>query len=63
MSSGDMYSGYIGKLIEELEKLPGIGSKSAQRMAFHIIGMPKERVEKLSSAIMEAKEHIRDCEE
>jgi recombination protein RecR len=63
MSSGEMYSGYIGKLIEELEKLPGIGSKSAQRMAFHIIGMPKERVEKLSNAILEAKEHIRYCED
>ena len=56
-----MYSGYIGKLIEELEKLPGIGNKSAERLAFHIIGMPKDRADKLSKAITEAKEHICYC--
>lgn len=61
MSSGDMYSGYIGKLIEELERLPGIGNKSAERLAFYIIGLPKERVDKLSAALTEAKEHIRCC--
>ena len=61
MSSGDMYSGYIGKLIEELERLPGIGNKSAERLAFYIIGLPKERVDKLSNALTEAKEHIRCC--
>ena len=36
----DLYSGYINKLIDELSGLPGIGSKSAQRLAFHIINMP-----------------------
>ena len=56
-----MYSGYIGKLIEELEKLPGIGTKSAERLAFHIIGMPAERVDKLAGALKEAKAHIRYC--
>ena len=56
-----MYSGYIGKLIEELERLPGIGNKSAERLAFYIIGLPKERVDKLSNALTEAKEHIRCC--
>ena len=61
MGSGEMYSGYIGKLIEELEKLPGIGTKSAERLAFHIIGLPAERVEKLSTALTEAKQHIRYC--
>ena len=61
MSSGDMYSGYIGKLIEELERLPGIGNKSAERLAFYIIGLPKERVDKLSNALTEAKEHLRCC--
>lgn len=61
MGSGEMYSGYIGKLIEELEKLPGIGTKSAERLAFHIIGMPAERVERLSGALTEAKAHIRYC--
>ena len=44
-----------------MEKLPGIGNKSAERLAFHIIGLPKERVDKLSTALLEAKEHIRYC--
>ena len=43
----DLYSGHINKLIDELAGLPGIGSKSAQRLAFHLIHMPKERVERL----------------
>ena len=51
----DLYSGYINKLIEELAALPGIGSKSAQRLAFHLINMPKEKVEKLANVMMEAK--------
>lgn len=59
----EMYSGYIGKLIEELEKLPGIGTKSAQRMAFYIIGLPKDRVDRLTGAIVAAKEHIGYCKE
>ncbi|OOB77736.1 MAG: recombination protein RecR [Epulopiscium sp. Nele67-Bin001] len=48
-------------LIDEFARLPGIGLKSAQRLAFHIIAMPKERVEQLSNAIVEAKEHIGYC--
>ncbi|MDE6882133.1 MAG: recombination mediator RecR [Lachnospiraceae bacterium] len=59
----DLYSGYINKLIEELAGLPGIGSKSAQRLAFHIINMSKARVEHLSRVILEAKENVRYCEE
>ena len=43
----DYYSSQITKLIEELSKLPGVGAKSAQRLAFHIINMPKEQVEEL----------------
>ena len=38
----ELYSGHINKLIEELAALPGIGSKSAQRLAFHLIGMRSE---------------------
>ena len=38
----ELYSGQINKLIEELAALPGIGSKSAQRLAFHLINMPKD---------------------
>ncbi len=59
----DMYSGYIGRLISELSVLPGIGNKTAQRLAFHIINMPAEQVEKLAGAMTEAKEHIRYCSE
>ena len=55
------YSEQISKLIEELSSLPGIGSKSAQRLAFHIIGMPQERVERLSNVIVEAKRKVRYC--
>ena len=44
----DYYSSQITKLIEELSKLPGVGAKSAQRLAFHIINMPKEQVEELA---------------
>ena len=48
----DYYSKQISKLIEELSSLPGIGSKSAQRLAFHILNMPMEKVEKLSGTIL-----------
>ena len=44
----DYYSSQITKLIEELSKLPGVGAKSAQRLAFHIINMPKEQVDELA---------------
>ena len=59
----DMFSGHINKLIEELGALPGIGPKTAQRLAFHIMNMPKERVEGLSQAMMNAKTHVRYCKE
>lgn len=59
----ELYSGYINKLIEELAGLPGIGHKSAQRLAFHLINMPKTRVERLAKTIVEAKENVRDCQE
>lgn len=57
----DLYSGHINKLIEELSGLPGIGAKSAQRLAFHIINMSPERVKRLSDSMMAAKEHVRYC--
>lgn len=59
----DYYSNQISKLIEELSRLPGIGAKSAQRLAFHIINMPKDQVERLSSTIIEAKNNVRYCKE
>lgn len=57
----DLYSGYIGRLIAELAVLPGIGNKSAQRLAFHIINMPKEQVQKLTDAMIQARENIGYC--
>ncbi len=59
----DYYSSYISKLIEELSKLPGVGSKSAQRLAFHIINRPIEEVQGLADAIVQAKEKVRYCKE
>ena len=54
----DYYSKQITTLIEELSKLPGVGSKSAQRLAFHIINMPQEQVASLAGAITQAKANI-----
>lgn len=59
----DYYSRQISKLIQELSALPGIGSKSAQRLAFHILNMPMEQVESLSAAIVDAKKNVRYCKE
>lgn len=57
----ELYSGHINKLIEELAALPGIGNKSAQRLAFHLINMPKEKVERLANTMIQAKENVRYC--
>jgi recombination protein RecR len=57
----EYYGSQIGKLIEELAALPGVGAKTAQRLAFHIINMPKERAEGLAGAILDAKENVRYC--
>ena len=59
----DYYSSQITKLIEELSKLPGIGAKSAQRLAFHISNMPKEQVDRLAQAMTGARNNIRYCKE
>jgi len=55
------YSSQISKLIEELSRLPGIGAKTAQRLAFHIINMPQDQVNNLSQAITNAKANVRYC--
>ena len=59
----DLYSGYINRLISELSVLPGIGNKTAQRLAFHIINMPVDNVRKLSEAILEARNNVKYCSE
>ena len=43
----EYYSSYITKLVEQLGSLPGIGRKTAQRLAFHIMNMPKDRAQAL----------------
>ena len=55
----DFYSKTVNQLIEELSRLPGIGAKSAQRLAFHIINMPKEQVEQLAQSMVNARSNIR----
>lgn len=57
----EYYSSHINKLIEQLSHLPGIGAKSAQRLAFHIMNMPKEQVQQLTGAISSARENVRYC--
>lgn len=53
----------LQNLIEEFEKLPGIGSKTAQRLAFHILNQPVEKAEKFASAILAAKKNLCYCKE
>ena len=59
----EYYSRQISKLIQELSALPGIGTKSAQRLAFNIMNMPQEKVEELFSALLDAKQNVRYCKE
>lgn len=53
----------LQNLIEEFEKLPGIGSKTAQRLAFHILNQPMEKAKKFADAIVNAKEKLCYCKE
>lgn len=55
------YGNTLTKLIEELNQLPGIGYKSAQRLAFHIIGMDNQKVESLAKSMIDAKNNIEYC--
>lgn len=55
------YAASLRKLIEEFKKLPGIGPKSAQRLAFHILEVSAEEVKKLAASMLEAKKTIRHC--
>ena len=57
----DYYGTKIANLIDELARLPGVGRKTAQRLAFHIIDMKKEEVVSLSQALVEAREGVRYC--
>ena len=57
----EYYSGKINKLIESLASLPGIGIKSAQRLAFHILDMPQTEVENLANSMIDAKRQVCYC--
>lgn len=57
------YAKPLARLVAELERLPGIGPKSAQRMAFHILRQPQEEARRLAEAVLSVKEHIRLCAE
>lgn len=59
----DYYSSHISKLIEEFSRLPGIGAKSAGRLAFHVINMQEEQVNSLVNAILSAKNNVKYCKE
>lgn len=59
----NLYSGQMNKLIDELASLPGIGNKSAQNLAFHLINMPKDKVNRLATVMMETREKICYCRE
>ena len=51
----------LTRLIEQFEKLPGVGRKGAQRLAFHVLGLPKEKAVSFANAILEAHEKIKKC--
>lgn len=57
----DYFGTHIGKLIEELSRLPGVGPKTAQRLAFHIIHLPEDSAVRLAQSIVEAKKHTKYC--
>ncbi|MBQ6662061.1 MAG: recombination protein RecR [Firmicutes bacterium] len=55
------YPRALGKLIHELSRLPGIGEKTAQRLAFHVLALPEGEAESLADAIVEAKRSLKYC--
>lgn len=59
----DYYSKQINQLVEALSMLPGIGSKTAQRLAFHILSMPKDDAQRLATSIMDARNNVRYCKQ
>lgn len=59
----EYYGSQISKLIEELSRLPGIGSKTAQRLAFYIINMPEEQVLQMADTLVAARKNVRYCRE
>jgi len=58
-----MFEGPIQELVDELSRLPGVGPKSAQRLAFHLVKAPPDEARRLAEAIVQAKERMRFCRE
>ncbi|MBD4194324.1 recombination protein RecR, partial [Xanthomonas citri pv. citri] len=56
------YARPLAQLLEQLEKLPGVGPKSAQRLAFHLLRAPREETERLAQAIRDVREKIKPCD-
>ena len=59
----DLYSEQVNRLVEEFGRLPGIGHKSAQRLAYHVINMPIDQVRSLSESIINARQNVKYCKE
>ena len=59
----DYFSGYISNLIEQLSSLPGIGTKTARRLAFYIVSQPEDKAKHLAESILEARKNVRYCKE
>lgn len=57
----DYYGSHIKKLIEEFSRLPGIGAKTAQRLAFYVVNQPEDSAKRFSEAIIEAKKNTKYC--
>lgn len=56
-----LYAEPISRLIDELTRLPGVGPKTAQRLAFHLLLLPREEIQSLAEAMFNAKDKIRQC--
>jgi recombination protein RecR len=61
MNTMNYYAAPIAKLIEEFEKFPGVGRKTAQRLAFYVLNLPDEKAAQLANAVLEAKRKIHTC--
>jgi recombination protein RecR len=57
-----VFEGPVQDLIDELSRLPGVGPKSAQRIAFHLVGSPKPEIDRLASALAEVRDGVRFCD-